>query len=91
MAGIALMAVCAWLGEAGMNNRMCYFPMAFMLAATLSSLIMTVRDKIGLIGRGAAVWGDYFQLFFALTMFLLAVVLVIEAVGTFRRQAERKS
>lgn len=91
MAGIALMAVCAWLGEAGKNNRMFYFPMAFMLAVTLSSLIMTVRDKIGLIGRGAAVWGDYFQLFFALTMFLLAVVLVIEAVGTFRRQAERKS
>ena len=34
LAGIALMAVAAWLGNAGKNNKMFYVPMVFMLAAT---------------------------------------------------------
>ena len=91
LAGIALMAVCAWLGEAGKNNKMFYFPMAFMLCATLTSLCLTIKAKFGLIGAGAAVWGDYFQLVFALSMAVLAVVLVIEAIGTFRRQSAGKA
>ena len=85
------MAVCAWLGEAGKNNRMFYFPMAFMLVATLSSLLLTIKAKFGLIGAGTAAWGDYFQLVFAVSMAALAVVLVFEAAGTFKRQAERKA
>lgn len=91
LAGIALMAVCAWLGEAGKNNRMFYFPMAFMLLATISSLVLTIKAKFGLIGAGSAAWGDYFQLVFAVSMTALAVVLVIEAAGTFKRQAARKA
>lgn len=51
LAGIALMAVCAWLGQAGKNNKMFYVPMVFMLAATLSSLLITVKKKLVMIGR----------------------------------------
>ena len=102
LAGIALLAVCAWLGEVGKNNKMFYFPMCFMLVATLSQLCITVSKKISAIGGYAAahttaeemaadpLWGHYFQLIFAIAMIVLAVILVIEGINTFRRQAARK-
>ena len=91
LAGIALLAVCAWLGEVGKNNKMFFFPMIFMLCATLSSLVLTIFKKFGAIGAGEAVWGDYFQLVFAIAMAVLAVILVIEGVQTFKKQAEAKA
>ena len=94
LAGIALMAVAAWLGEAGKNNKMFFIPMIFMLAATLTSLVITIVKKIGAMAAGAQnvfFWGNWFQLIFALAMAVLAVILVIEGVQTFARQAKAKS
>ena len=91
LAGIALMAVCAWLGQAGKNNKMFYVPMVFMLAATLSSLLITVKKKLVMIGAGEALWGDWFQLIFAAAMAVLAVVLVIEGLQTFASQGKKKA
>ncbi len=91
LAGIALLAVCAWLGEVGKNNKMFFFPMIFMLCATLSSLVLTIFKKFGAIGAGEAEWGDYFQLVFAIAMAVLAVILVIEGVQTFKKQAADKA
>ena len=90
LAGIALMAVAAWLGNVGKNNKMFYIPMVFMLAATLTSLVLTVKTKIGMIGGGTAAWGDWFQLLFAAAMAILAIVLVVEGIQTFRAQAAKK-
>ena len=90
LAGIALMAVAAWLGNVGKNNKMFYIPMVFMLAATLTSLVLTVKTKIGMISGGTAAWGDWFQLLFAAAMAILAVVLVVEGIQTFRAQAAKK-
>jgi len=90
LAGIALLAVAAWLGEVGKNNRMFYFPMCFMLLATLTSLIVTVYNKLVLIGAGGAQWGDWFQLCFAAAMAVLAVILVVEGINTFKKQAAAK-
>ena len=93
LAGIALMAVAAWLGEVGKNNKMFFIPTIFMLAATLTSLILTVIGKIkliaGLVEGKAAMWGDYFQLLFAGSMAILAVVLVVEGVKTFSKQCKK--
>ncbi len=86
LAGIALMAVCAWLGHVEKNNKMFFFPMIFMLGATLTSLAQTIFKKISLIGAGSAVWGDWFQLVFAVAMALLAVILVIQGFQTFTAQ-----
>ncbi len=91
LAGIALLAVCAWLGEVGKNNKMFYIPMCFMLCATLTSLVQTIIKKFGAIGGGEAVWGDWFQLVFAFAMAVLAVILVIEGVQTFQRQKAKKA
>lgn len=90
LAGIALMAVCAWLGQAGKNNKMFYVPMVFMLAATLSSLLITVKKKLVMIGAGEALWGDWFQLLFATAMAILAIFLVVEGIQTFKKQKALK-
>ena len=92
LAGIALMAVAAWLGNAGKNNKMFFIPMIFMLAATLTSLVLTIVKKIGAMAagaQGAFFWGNWFQLIFALAMAVLAVILVIEGVQTFAKQAKK--
>lgn len=90
LAGIALMAVCAWLGQAGKNNKMFYVPMVFMLAATLISLLITVKKKLVMIGAGEALWGDWFQLLFAAAMAILAIFLVVEGIQTFKKQKALK-
>ena len=92
LAGIALMAVAAWLGNAGKNNKMFFIPMIFMLAATLTSLVLTIVKKIGAMSagaQGAFFWGNWFQLIFALAMAVLAVILVIEGIQTFTKQAKK--
>lgn len=91
LAGIALMAVCTWLGQVGKNNKMFYIPMVFMLAATLCSLLITVKNKIVLIGGGQALWGDWFQLFFAAAMTILALFLVAEGIQTFTKNKSKKA
>ncbi|MDO4478475.1 MAG: carbon starvation protein A [Lachnospiraceae bacterium] len=82
LAGIALMAVAAWLGNVGKNNKMFFIPMAFMLAATITSLVLTIKAKVAMFGSPDMVWGDYFQLGFATVMVVLAVILVIEGIKT---------
>lgn len=91
LAGIALMAVAAWLGNVGKNNKMFYIPMAFMLIATITSLVTTVITKIGMIADGAAQWGDWFQLLFAAAMVVLAIILVVEGVQTFMAISKKKT
>lgn len=94
LAGIALLAVAAWLGNAGKNNKMFFIPMAFMLAATLTQLVVTVIKQVGIIAAGEfkagdPAWGHWFQLFFAAAMAILAVFLVIEGVKTFSKQSKK--
>ncbi|MBR5799615.1 MAG: carbon starvation protein A [Lachnospiraceae bacterium] len=89
LAGIALMAVAAWLGNVGKNNKMFFIPMIFMLAATLTSLVITIIGKIKMVAGGAAAWGDWFQLLFATAMTVLAVILVIEGCQTFMSQKKK--
>ena len=90
LAGIALMAVAAWLGNVGKNNKMFFIPMAFMLVATLTSLVITIIGKIKAVAAGTALWGDWFQLLFAAAMAILAVILVVEGIQTFKKQMSKK-
>ncbi len=89
LAGIALMAVASWLGHVGKNNKMFIIPMIFMLVATLTSLVMTVISKIKAVAAGAAAWGDWFQMLFAAAMVILALILVVEGVATFKKQMKK--
>ncbi len=88
LAGLALMAVCAWLGNIGKNNKMFYVPMVFMLCATICQLIITIFKKFN---GGLAAWGDWFQLIFAIAMVVLAVILVIEGFQTIFSKKKAKA
>ena len=85
LAVLALLAVCAWLGNIGKNNRMIYIPMMFMLAATLSSLVLTMWSKTGDLSMGfdgvAAA-----QLVISALLFVLAVFLMAEGLKVLNEQ-----
>ena len=85
LAVLALLAVCAWLGNIGKNNRMIYIPMMFMLAATLSSLVLTMWSKIGDLSvefdSVAAA-----QLVISALLFVLAVFLMAEGLKVLNEQ-----
>jgi carbon starvation protein len=81
LAALALLAAATWLGNIGKNNKMFYFPMVFMLIATLSSLVITFKNKIvSLSGGSETVGADVLQVVFSALLIVLAVVLVVEGV-----------
>lgn len=78
LAGIAMLAVAAWLANIGKSNKMFIFPMIFMLAATITSLVITIIGKVGMVTAGTALWGDWFQMIWSIALVILAGVLVVE-------------
>ena len=91
LAGIAMLAVAAWLGNIGKNNKMFFVPMVFMLCATLTSLTMTIIGKIKLIAAAGAVWGDWFQMIWSIGLIVLAVILVVEGVQVMTKKEKKQA
>ena len=46
LAELGLLAVAAWLGKVGKNNKMLIIPMAFMLIVTVISLLQTIYANV---------------------------------------------
>jgi len=86
LAGLGLLAVATWLGNIGRNNKMFLAPMAFMMVVTICSLLLTVKNQIGIISAGGADWGPYAQVVFGVLLVVLAIILVIEGVQTLTRK-----
>lgn len=82
LAALGLLAVCAWLGNAGRNNKMFYVPMAFMLIVTLTSLVMTLYAKCMALAGGAFDAATILQLLIALLLIILAVILAVKGLRT---------
>ena len=97
LAGLALLTVCAWLGNIGRNNKMFYIPMGFMLIVTLTSLFQTVTARIGMITSSnpevlAKVdWGTYAQAILGALLFVLAIVLAVEGCMTIFGKGKKKA
>lgn len=91
LAGIAMLAVAAWLGNIGKNNKMFFVPMVFMLCATLTSLTMTIIGKIKLIASAGAAWGDWFQMIWSIGLIVLAVILVVEGVQVITKKEKKQA
>ena len=89
LAGIGLLAVAAWLGNAGKNNKMFIFPMCFMMVVTICSLGLTVRNQLGMIMKGAADWGPYAQVGIGSLLIVLALVLAVEGFQTIFGKKEK--
>ena len=63
-----------------------------MFAATLTFLAKTIIDKCKAIAglmENPAAWGDWFQFIFALAMFVLAIILLVEGFKTFAAQNKK--
>ena len=86
LAGLGLLAVATWLSNAGKNNKMFLAPMAFMMIVTICSLIVTVKNQIGIISAGGADWGPYAQTVLAVLLIVLAIILVIEGIQTLSKK-----
>ena len=89
LASIAMLAVCTWLGKIGKNNKMFYFPMVFMLCATITALCFTIINGFKAIGAGAE-WGTYFQVIWSIVLVVLAVILAVTAFKTLADQGKKK-
>ncbi|MBR3165837.1 MAG: carbon starvation protein A, partial [Lachnospiraceae bacterium] len=82
LAALGLMAVCAWLGNIGKNNKMFYIPMVFMLIATITSLCQTIMAKFS---AGGDIW-NYIQGGIACLLVVLAVILAVVSFKTLSAQ-----
>ena len=89
LAALALMAIAAWLGNIGKNNKMIFFPMIFMLIVTIASLVINTVTQFKTIGAGEADWGPYAQAIIGILLIVLAVFLAVEGVKTFKKQAQK--
>ena len=82
LAALGLLAVCAWLGNAGKNNKMFYIPMVFMLIVTLTSLVMTLWGKVSAIAAGAFTLANVLQFAIAALLIVFAVILAVKGIKT---------
>ena len=89
LAAIAMLAVCTWLGKIGRKNWMFYFPMAFMLVATITALCFTIVQGFGKIVAGTT-WGTYFQVIWSCILVVLALILAVMSIKTLAKQAKEK-
>ena len=82
LAALALLAVAAWLANAGKNNKMFYFPMVFMLAVTLTSLGISIYQRFGVMLQGGTdampMLNATLQTVIAVILFVLALVLAVK-------------
>ena len=83
-------SVACWLGNIGKSNKMFFIPMVFMMIATLTSLVITVTQRLNSVMAGSADWTIWFQLIFAVALIVLAVVVSISGIQTFAKQAPAK-
>ena len=83
LAALGLLAVAAWLGTMGKNNKMFLFPMAFMLVVTIVSLCQTILTnfKAATAGTGEVLW-CWIRAGLGTLLVILAIVLAIEGVQT---------
>ena len=88
LAALGLLAVAAWLGKIGRNNKMFLFPMAFMLIVTLTSLVFTIITQVNLITSGTDVTWGIVRGVIAVLLIILAIDLVVEGVKALSKQAK---
>ena len=90
LAALGLLAVAAWLGKMGRDNKMFIIPMVFMLLVTLTSLVFTIITQVGLITSGTDVTWGIVRGVIAVLLIILAIDLVVEGVKTLSKQAKAK-
>jgi len=84
LAALGLLAVAAWLGKVGKNNKMLIFPMAFMLIVTVISLLQTIYTNVT---NAVDMW-NWIRAIIGSLLVLLSLVLAKEGCQTlFKKKA----
>ncbi len=91
----AFLALAAYLKKIGRNNKMLYIPIAFMAVATISSLVLTFKNNLGLIMGGGldstAMFTNVLQCVIIVPLVILAVILIVDGSKVlFGKKAEAK-
>ncbi len=73
LAALALLALSVWLKQAGKEYKMASIPMVFMFAVTLVALVQLMIANVG----NVILFG------FAVALFILAIILILQAKKTF--------
>ena len=77
----AFLAIACWLKKIGKNHKMLLFPMFFMLAATMSSLVITFyNNSLALMNNveGASFMIQGLQNIIVIPIVILAIVIVVD-------------
>ena len=94
LAAVGLLAVAAWLGKVGVNNKMFYVPMVFMMVVTVTSLTQTIMSNVAALQAGTVVGADVgwsvARTVIAAVLIVLAVILAIDAIRTMVNQHKAK-
>ncbi len=95
LAGIGLLAVAAWLGNAGKNNKMIILPMIFMIIVTVCSLIINTKNQFniiaGKVAETAADWGTWVQAIVGILLVVLSIVLAVEGCQTIMKANKKNA
>jgi len=84
LAGLALLAISAWLAKSGKKYMSTLIPMVFMFGVTLTALTLLIKQYL------FGVKPNYILGTFAVLLFVLAIVLIIEAITVFSNKSESK-
>lgn len=91
LAALGLLAIAAWLGNLGRNNKMLFFPMVFMLVVTVTSLALTIKSNLAIVASGGAALGwCYIRITLSLLLIILSIVLMVEGINTIKKQFKAK-
>ncbi len=83
----AFMACAVWFKHMGKTNKMFIYPMWFMLAATMTSLVMSLTTNIQKLMAGTGAMGkEGLQCFIIVPVIILAIILVIDGVKELRKK-----
>lgn len=86
LAALALLTISAWLANRGKTNAMTIIPMIFMFCVTLTALGFLINKYL------FAAEKNYILGIFAVVLFILAIVLLIEGISTLvKKRKEAKS
>ena len=75
----AFMACAVWFKHVGRNNKMFLIPMAFMLVATMSSLVISFTTNVSKLMAGTGVMGkEGLQCVIIVPLIVLALIITFE-------------
>ncbi|MGI5825032.1 MAG: carbon starvation protein A [Bacillota bacterium] len=90
LAALGLLAVAAWLGKIGKNNKMFFIPMAFMLIVTITSLCFTLKTNVlGIMAGGEGMAWCVVRTIIAALLVVLAIILAYDGIKTLSAQRKQ--